>query len=89
MNIIFQNTKSKASQREETIWTFPLILDGPKTKNFQSLGFEIVFYIDSGADTNIINIHSWIEIHSLHPKHPLSKRSNKPATARYEVHTYN
>ena len=39
-----------------------------KSKEFQPPDLEIDFLIDSGAESNIINIPTWNEIKTLHPK---------------------
>ena len=43
---------------------------------------EIVTSRDSGAEPNIINIHTWDEIETLHPKMLPSKILSKLATAQ-------
>ena len=50
---------------KEKIWTIPLILESPKSKNFQSPDLETDFLLDSGAESNIINNSIWNEIHYI------------------------
>ena len=66
-NHIYQNLP-KETKPKEKIWTIPLLLESPKSKEFQTPGLEICFLIDSGAELNIINIPTWNEIKTLHPK---------------------
>ena len=47
---------------KEKIWTIPFLLESPKKKKFQPPDLEIDFLIDSGAESNIINIPTWNEI---------------------------
>ena len=58
----------KKKQPREKIWTIPFLLESPKNKEFQPPYLEIDFLIDSGAESNIINIPTWNEIKTLHPK---------------------
>ena len=64
------------------MWTIPLLLESPENKNFQSTGLENDFLINSAAESNIINIPTWNETHTLHPKLSPSKMLNKLATAQ-------
>ena len=57
---IYQNIQKE--QPRETIWTIPLLLESPRSKEIQPPDLEIDFLIDSGAESNIINIPTWIEI---------------------------
>ena len=68
---IYQNIQKK--QPREKIWTIPFLLESPRSKEFQPPDLEIDFLIDSGAETNIINIPTWNEIKTLHPKLHLLK----------------
>ena len=60
----------------------PLLLERPKSKDFQSLDLEIDFLIDSGTVSNIINFPTWNEIQTLYPKWLPSKTASKLATAQ-------
>ena len=53
-NHIYQNIQKE--QPSEKIWTIPILLESPKNKEFQPPDLEIDFLIDSGAESNIINI---------------------------------
>ena len=53
-----------------------------KNKEFQPPDLEIDFLIDSGAESNIINIPTWNEIKTLHPKLTPLATSSKLATAQ-------
>ena len=84
-NNIYQNTANttnKVQLPKEKIWTIPLLLESPRSKDFQSPDLEIDFLVDSGAESNIINIPTWNEIQTLHPKFSPSKTSNKLATSQ-------
>ena len=63
---IYQNIQKE--QPREKIWTIPFPLESPRNKEFQPPDLEIDFFIDSGAESNIINIPTWNEIKTLHPK---------------------
>ena len=60
-NNIYQNIPEKP-QLQKKIWTIPLLLKSPKSKQFQTPDLEINFLKDSGAESNIINIPTWNEI---------------------------
>ena len=64
-NHIYQNIKiyKKNSQEKK----FGQSLESPKSKEFQPPDLEIDVLIDSGAESNIINIPTWNEIKSLNP----------------------
>ena len=62
--------------------TIPLLLESPKSKDFQLSDLKIDFLVDSGAILNIINFPTWNEIQTLHPKLLPSKTSSKLATAQ-------
>ena len=63
------------------IWTVPFLLEKPRNKEFQPPDLEINFLIDSGAESNIINIPTWNEIKTLHPKlTPLATSSKLGST---------
>ena len=65
-NHIYQNIQKE--QPKEKIWTILFLLESPRNKEFQPPDLEIDFLIDSGAESNIINITTWNEIKTLHPK---------------------
>ena len=77
---IYQNIQK--DKPREKIWTIPLLLESPRNKEFQSPDLEIDFLIDSGAESNIINIPTWHEIKTLHPKLTPLETSSKLATAQ-------
>ena len=79
-NHIYQNIQKE--QPKEKIWTIPFLLESPKSKEFQPPDLEIDFLIDSGAESNIINIPTWNEIKTLHPKLTPLESSSKLATAQ-------
>ena len=77
---IYQNIQKE--QPREKIWTIPFLLESPRNKEFQPPDLEIHFLIDSGAESNIINIPTWKEIKTLHPKLTPLETSSKLATAQ-------
>ena len=77
---IYQNIQKEQSR--EKIWTIPFLLESPKNKEFQPPDLEIDFLIDSGAESNVINIPTWNEIKTLHPKLTPLETSSKLATAQ-------
>ena len=77
---IYQNIQKE--QPREKIWTITFLLESPKSKEFQPPDLEIDFLIDSGAESNIINIPTWNEIKSLHPVLKPIKTASKLATAQ-------
>ena len=79
-NHIYQNIQKE--QPKEKIWTIPFLLESPRSKEFQPPDLEIDYLIDSGAESNIINIPTWNEIKSLHPKLTSLETSSKLATAQ-------
>ena len=79
-NHIDQNIQKE--QPREKIWTIPFLLESQKSKEFQPPDVEIDFFIDSGAESNIINIPTWNEIKSLHPILTPIKTASKLATAQ-------
>ena len=79
-NHIYQKIQKK--QPREKIWTIPFLLKSPRNKEFQPPDLEIDFLIDSGAKSNIINIPTWNEIKTLHPKLTPLATSSKLATAQ-------
>ena len=79
-NHIYQNIQKE--QPKEKIWTIPFLLESPRSKEFQPPDLEIDFLIDSGAESNIINIPTWNEIKTLHPKLTPLETSSKLATAQ-------
>ena len=80
---IYQNIQKE--QPREKIWTFPLLLESPRSKEFQPPDLEIDFLIDSGAESNIINIPTWNEIRTLHPNLTPLETSSKLATAQGSI----
>ena len=62
--------------------TIPFLLESPKNKEFQPPDLEIDFLIDSGAESNIINIPTWNEIKTLHSNLIPMKTASKLATAQ-------
>ena len=79
-NHIYQNIQKE--QPREKIWTIPFLLESPRNKEFQPPDLEIDFLIDSGAESNVINIPTWNEIKTLHPKLTPLATSSKLATAK-------
>ena len=79
-NHIYQNIQKE--QPREKNWTIPFLLESPKNKEFQPPDLEIDFLIDSGAESNIINIPTWNEIKLLHPNLKPLETSSKLATAQ-------
>ena len=79
-NHIYQNIQKE--QPKEKIWTITFLLESPRSKEFQPPDLEIDFLIDSGAESNIINIPTWNEIKSLQPKLTPLETSSKLATAQ-------
>ena len=61
---------------------YHFFLESPRNKEFQPPDLEIDFLIDSGAESNIINIPTWNEIKTLHPKLTPLATSSKLATAQ-------
>ena len=85
-NHTYQNIPKQ--QPKEKIWTIPLLLESPKCKkDFQPPDLEIEFLIDSGAESNIINIPTWNEIKILHPKITPIKTTSILATAQGSILT--
>ena len=78
-NHIYQNIHKE--QPREKIWTIPILLGSPKNEEFQPPDLEIDFLIDSGAESNIINIPTWNEIKLLHPILKPLETSSKLATS--------
>ena len=81
-NNIHQNIPKEPQLQKEKIWTIPLLLERPKCKQFHTPDHEIDFSIDSGAESNIINIPTWSEIKNLHPKLIPFKTTSRLATAQ-------
>ena len=77
---IYQNIQKE--QPKENIWTIPFLLESPRNKDFQPPDLEVDFLIDSGAESNIIDISTWNEIKTLHPKLTPLETSSKLATAQ-------
>ena len=74
--------KIQKEQPREKIWRIPFLLESPRSKEFQPPDLEIDFLIDSGAESNIMNIPTWIEMKTLHPNLTPLKTSSKLATAK-------
>ena len=72
----------KKKQPREKIWTILFLLESPRNKENQPPDLEIDFLIDSGAESNIINIPTWNEIKTLHPNLTPLETSSKIATAQ-------
>ena len=79
-NQIYQNIPKELPK--EKIWTISFLLESPKSKDFQPPDLEIDFLIDSGAESNIINIPTWKEIKTLYPKLTPVKTASRLATAQ-------
>ena len=79
-NHIYQNIPKEPPK--EKIWTIPFPLESAKSKEFQPPDLETDFLIDSGAESNIINIPTWNEIKTLHPKLTPVKTTSRLATAQ-------
>ena len=79
-NHIYRNVQKE--QPREKIWTIPFLLESPKNREFQPPDLEIDFLIDSGAESNIINIPTWNEIRLLHPNLKPLETSSKLATSQ-------
>ena len=77
--------KIQKEQPREKIWTIPILLESPTSKEFHSQNLEIDFLIDSGAESNIINIPTWNEIRTLHPNLTPIETSSKLATAQGSI----
>ena len=77
---IYQNIQKE--QPREKFWTIPFLLESPRSKEFQPPDLENDFLIDSGAESNIINIPTWNEIKTLHPNLTPLETSSKLATAQ-------
>ena len=60
----------------------PTPLESLKSKQLLTPDLEIDFLIDSGAESNIVNIPTWNEIRILHPKLIPFKTTSRIATAR-------
>ena len=56
-NHIYQNVPKEPPR--EKIWTIPFLLESPKNKEFQPPDLEIDSLLDSGAESNLINIPTW------------------------------
>ena len=75
-----QNTPKEPSK--EKIWTILFLLESPKSKDCQSPDLEIDFSLESGAESNIINIPTWNEIKILHQRLTPVKTTSRLATAQ-------
>ena len=79
-NHIYQNIQKE--QPRKKIWTIPFLLESPRNKEFRPPDLEIDFLIDSGAESNIINIFTWNEIKTFYSKLTPLETSSKLATAQ-------
>ena len=79
-NHIYRNVQKE--QPREKIWTIPFLIESLKNREFQPPDLEIDFLIDSGAESNIINIPTWNEIRLLHPNLKPLETFSKIATAQ-------
>ena len=79
-NHIYQNIPKEPPKEKN--WTITYLLESPKGKDFQPPDLEIDFLIDSGAESNIINIPTWNEIKILHPRLTPIKTTSRLATAQ-------
>ena len=61
--------------------------ESPKSKQIQTPDLEIEFLIDSGAESNIINIPIWNETKILQPKLIPFKTTSRLATAKGSTST--
>ena len=86
-NTTYQNVPKEKQLPKEKIWTIPLLLERPKCKQFQTPDIEIDFLIDSGAESNIINLLTWKEIKILHPKLIPFKTTSRLAAAQGSILT--
>ena len=75
---------SKYTKRttKRKIWTIPLLLESPRSKELEPPDLENDFLIDSRAESNMINIPTWNEIKTLHPNLIPLETSSKLATAQ-------
>ena len=78
----YPNIPKEPQLQKEKFWTKPLLLESPKTKQFQTPELEEDFLIDSRAESNIINILTWNEIKILHPKLIPFKTTSRLADAQ-------
>ena len=79
-NLIYQNIPKEPPK--EKICKISLLLESPKSKDFQPPDLEIDFLIDSAAESNIIKIPTWNEIKILHPRLTPIKTTSRLATAQ-------
>ena len=86
-NMIYQNTANKVELPKKEYWTFLLLLKSPKSKNFQLPDLKIAFFLDPGAESNIINNPTWNEIQTLRLNLLPSKTSSRLATAQGSILT--
>ena len=79
-NHIYQNIPKEPPRKKTR--TIPSLIESLKSKEFQPPDLEIDFLIDSGAESNIINIPTWNEIKILHPKLIPLKTTSRLATTQ-------
>ena len=83
VNSLHQIRLQKSQPPKEKYLDSSLLLERPKSKNFQSSDLEIDFLIDSGAESNSLNFTAWNQIQILHAKISPSKTSCNLATAQW------
>ena len=86
-NNIYQNTANKVELSKKEYWTIPLLLESPKSKDFQLPDLEMDFLIEPGAESHIKNNPTWNEIQTLGPNLLPSKTSRRLATAQGSILT--
>ena len=59
---------TKRTTQRKKFGQYHFSLESPRNKEFQPPDLEIDFLIDSGAESNIINIPTWNEIKNFTPK---------------------
>ena len=78
----YSSKYTKRTTKRKNLDDSIFLLESPRNKEFQSPDLEIDFLIDSGAESNIINIPTWNEIKTLHPKLTPLETSSKLATTQ-------
>ena len=79
-NNLYQNKPKQTHFQKIYIWTNPLLLESPKSKQLQTPDLEIEILTDPGAKSNIINIPTWNEVKILHPQLIPFKTTSRLAT---------
>ena len=85
-NNIYQKIPKETHSQKKNMDN-PTFLESPKSKQLQTLDHEMDFLVDSGAELNIINIPTWIEIKILHPQLIPFKKASRLATAQGSTFT--